>query len=177
MRKILFIIMSMMQILSAENATVDCNKIFELRKHEIARDLERIEEQKQSLEALKNANEELILKKETQLLKREEEVKVALELVEKTKKEALVIFEDNKKMLADIKEAKDDKLSKTYLKMKDAKAAAILDNMKDYEAALILFNLTPKKISKIMAKMDPINASVITKLLSDGPPFEAKKQK
>jgi len=177
MRKILFIIVSMMQILSAENATVDCNKIFELRKHEIARDLERIEEQKQSLEALKNANEELILKKETQLLKREEEVKVALELVEKTKKEALVIFEDNKKMLADIKEAKDDKLSKTYLKMKDAKAAAILDNMKDYEAALILFNLTPKKISKIMAKMDPINASVITKLLSDGPPFEAKKQK
>jgi hypothetical protein len=28
-----------------------------------------------------------------------------------------------------------------------------------------------------MAKMDPINASGITKLLSDGPPFEPKKQK
>ena len=177
MKIILLFLAIMIQTLFAENSSVDCNKIFDLRKHEIARDLERIEEQKQSLEALKNANAALLLKKETQLLEREEEVKLALELAEKTKKEALVVFEDNKKMLASIKEAKDDKLSKTYLKMKDAKAAAILDNMKQHEAALILFNLTPKKISKIMAKMDPNNASGITKLLSDGPPYEAKKQK
>ena len=113
-----------------------------------------------------------MLKKESQILVKEEEVKIALEKVQKTKEDALAVFEKNKKLLADIKEAKDDKLSKTYLKMKDAKAAAILDNMKESEAALILFNLTPKKISKILGKMDPLNASKITKLLSDGPPFD-----
>lgn len=177
MKRTLFFMTIMISTLVAENATVDCNKIFELRKNEIARDLERIDESRQSLQALKNANEELLLKKETQVLAKEEEVKAALQKVEKTKKEALEIYEKNKKMLADIKEAKDDKLSKTYLKMKDAKAAAILDNMQQTEAALILFNLTPKKISKIMAKMDPVNASGITKLLSDGPPFEEKVDK
>jgi len=172
MKRILLLISIMVGVLMAENATVDCNKIFELRKNEIARDLERIDEQAQSLEALRNANEALLSKKESQVLAKEEEVKVALEKVQKTKEEALAVFEKNKKLLADIKEATDDKLSKTYLKMKDAKAAAILDNMKESEAALILFNLTPKKISKIMGKMDPLNASKITKLLSDGPPFD-----
>ena len=162
----------MISILSAQKATVDCNKIFELRKQEIAKELERIDEQAQSLEALKNANEELLLKKETQLLKKEEEIKAELLKVEKTKEEALALYEKNKKVLEDIKDVKDNKLSQTYLKMKEGKAAAILDNMEQNEAALILFNLTPKKISKIMAKMDPNNASLITKLLSDGPPFD-----
>lgn len=172
MKRTFFLITIIISVLFAENATVDCNKIFELRKQEIVKELERIDEQAQSLEALKNANEELLLKKETQLLKKEEEVKAELLKVQTTKDEVLALYEKNKKVLANIKDAKDDKLSQTYLKMKEDKAAAILDNMKQSEAALILFNLTPKKISKIMAKMDPNNASKITKLLSDGPPFD-----
>ncbi|HIP47092.1 MAG TPA: PDP protein [Campylobacterales bacterium] len=172
MKRTFFLITIIISVLFAENATVDCNKIFELRKQEIVKELERIDEQAQSLEALKNANEELLLKKETQLLKKEEEVKAELLKVQTTKDEVLALYEKNKKVLANIKDAKDDKLSQTYLKMKEGKAAAILDNMKQSEAALILFNLTPKKISKIMAKMDPNNASKITKLLSDGPPFD-----
>ena len=177
MIKLWFLMAIMISPLLAEKATVDCNKIFDLRKHEITRELERIEEEKQSLEALKSANEALILKKETQLLEKEEAVNTTLAQVSQIKKDTLAVYEDNKKMLADIKEAKDDKLSKTYLKMKDAKAAAILDNMKQSEAALILFNLTPKKISKIMAKMDPLNASGITNILVDGPPFDVNSSK
>jgi len=172
MKKIVFLLVIMIGQLIAENATVDCNKIFELRKQEILKELERIDEQEQSLEALKNANEELLLKKETQLAEKEAEIKNELEKVQKTKEEAVALYEKNKKVLADIKDAKDDKLSQTYLKMKENKAAAILDKMEQGEAALILFNLTPKKISKIMAKMNPTNASTITKLLSDGPPFD-----
>ncbi len=172
MIKSFLIIAIMITTLFAKTSTVDCNKIFELRKKEIAKELERIDEQVQSLEALRSANEELLLKKETQLLKKEEEVKASLLKVEAIKKDTLALYEKNKKVLTDIKDAKDDKLSQTYLKMKDSKAAAILDNMKQSEAALILFNLSPKKISKIMAKMDPQNASTVTKLLSDGPPFD-----
>ncbi len=172
MKKVLLVMTIMISTLIAANTTVDCNKIFELRKQEIVKELERIDEQAQSLEALKNANEELLFKKETKLLKKEEEVKAELLKVQKTKEDTLALFEKNKKVLADIKDAKNDKVSQTYLKMKEGKAAAILDNMEQSEAALILFNLTPKKISKIMAKMDPQNASLITKLLSDGPPFE-----
>ncbi len=171
MMRILLLVAIMIGLLVAKSATVDCNKIFELRKQEIYTELERIEEERQSLAALKKANEELLVKKELQLSQREDAIKKELEKVKKIKEEAVSIYDKNEKLLSAIKEAKDDKLSKTYLKMKDAKAAAILDNMKQAEAALILFNLTPKKISKIMAKMDPQNASIITKLLSDGPPF------
>lgn len=175
MKKIVLVVSIMITVVWAEKATVDCNKIFELRKQEILKELERIDEQTQSLEALKKANEELLLKKEKQLIEKEEEIKNQLAEVQKTKDEALVLFEENKKVLENIKDAKDDKLSQTYLKMKEGKAAAILDNMKQSEAALILFNLTPKKISKIMAKMDPQNASTVTKMLSDGPPFDDNK--
>jgi flagellar motility protein MotE (MotC chaperone) len=172
MKKIGFVLSIMILSLYAKNSTVDCNKIFDLRKQEIVRELQEIEESKQSLEALKNANESLFSKKELQLSNREENLSSERQKVDAIKKETLATFEKNKVLLQDIKKAKDDKISSAYLKMKDAKAAAILDKMKAHEAALILFNLTAKKIAKIMAKMEPMHASIITKLLHQGPPFK-----
>jgi hypothetical protein len=42
----------------------ECTKIFEDRKNELLVELERIDEQKQSLDSLKRATEELLRKKE-----------------------------------------------------------------------------------------------------------------
>ena len=152
--------------LYSKESTVDCNQIFDLRKDEISKELEIIEQKRQSLQALKDANEELMAKKEFNLRKKYEEVEAKEAEANEAKKAALEVYEKDKKVLEDIKSAKNEKLSNAYLKMKDSKAATILDQMSQEKAAIILSHLTAKKISKIMAKMNPANASEITKILS-----------
>ena len=161
-----FVLLLVSMTLYSKDSTVDCNDIFDLRKKEIARDIETLEQKQQSIQALKDANEELLAKKEFNLRKKYEEVEAKLEEANEAKKAALEVYEKDKKVLEDIKSAKNEKLSNAYLKMKDSKAATILDQMSQEKAAIILSHLTAKKISKIMAKMDPLNASKITKILS-----------
>jgi flagellar motility protein MotE (MotC chaperone) len=161
-----FVLVLLAMALYSKDSTVDCNEIFDLRKKEIARDIELLEQKEQSIEALKVANEELIAKKEFNLRKKYDEVEAKLLEANRVKKAALELYEKDKKVLEDIKKAKNEKLSNAYLKMKDSKAATILDQMSQEKAAIILSHLTAKKISKIMAKMNPANASEITKILS-----------
>ncbi len=172
MIKYLFLISLFLISLQAKTDLIDCDKIFEQRKDEILREMERIDERQQEFEAYQEASKSLMEQKNQKLSLKLDELNATLTKVENTKKEVLQLYEDNKKILKEIKNAKDDKISATYLKMKDKKAATILDNMPRDKAAQILFTLTPKKISKIMAKMNPVYASEVTLLLKSGPPFD-----
>jgi len=66
----------------------DCTEIFKERKSELLIELERIDEQKQALSALKFATEDLLKKKEVGLTQKEEVVDAKLELI--TSKEASI---------------------------------------------------------------------------------------
>ena len=177
MIKYIFLISLFFATLQAKTDLIDCDKIFEQRKDEILREMERIDERQQEFEAYQEASKDLMKQKNEKLSLKLDELNATLTKVEKTKKEVLQLYEDNKKLLEEIKIAKDDKVRDTYLKMKDKKAAAILDNMPRDKAAKILFTLNPKKISKIMAKMNPVYASEVTLLLKEGPPFDQNSTK
>ncbi len=173
----LLILVLFSTMLFAKNGTVDCNAIFEERKKEIQRDLELLEEKRQSIEALKKANDETLNKKEQFLKKREEKLKIESAKIEAIKKETLDIYEKNRKLLQDMQDTKNNKISQTYSKMKDSKAANILNSMDKTKAAKILSHLAPKKIAKIMAKMNPLIASDITKILSSKMEFDLNSTK
>ena len=166
MKFIFFLILLSLELFSYESSTVDCNQIFEQRKSEIKEELLLLEDKKQSIKALKEANEEILAKKEQKLNKLNKSLQAQKEEVLKIKKETLEIYEKNQKLLKEISDTKNSKIAKAYLKMKDSKAGAILDQMNSKKVAIILSHLTPKKIATIMAKMDPINASKVTKILS-----------
>ncbi len=153
---------------------VDCNQIFEARKDEILRELDKLDEKQEEFELYKEAKLNIIKQKEKELQKREEAVQKSLQEAQKLKKEAQKLKKENEEILKNIKIAKEDKISKTYMKMRDSKAAAIFDTMKQKDAARILFGLKASKISKIMAKMDPQNAAVITKLIEENKAFSEK---
>ena len=156
---------------------IECNKIFEQRKNEILRELDRLDDERQAFELYKDAQNSLLEKKEKKIAQKLQEVNATLQKVTQTKQEIVKLYDDNKKLLEEIKKAKDDKITAAYTKMKDSKAAAILDSMPKPKSASILFNLKPKKIAKIMAKMDPDIASAVTQLLKKGPPFDLNQTK
>ncbi len=172
MKKTFLILSFLISLSYAKAPLVDCDQIFELRKDELLREMERIDERQQEFEAYQEASKTLIDQKNEKLSKKLDELNVILKEIEDRKKEILEIHAKNRELLEQIKVAKDDKVRDTYLKMKDKKAATILDKMAIPKAAAILFTLTPKKISKVMAKMDPNNASKVTLLLKAGPPFD-----
>ena len=59
------ILVSMLSVnLQASSELYECTKVFEERKQELILELERIDEQEQALNALKDATEELLKKKE-----------------------------------------------------------------------------------------------------------------
>jgi flagellar motility protein MotE (MotC chaperone) len=162
---------------STTTATIDCNQIFELRKQEILTELRRVDEREQSFLALKDAQNELLEKKELYIKQKQNDLNATLQKIEDEKDAIRKLKEKNEQLLNDIKKAKDDKLTKTYQKMKDSKAAQILNISKIEDSAKILFNLSAKKSAKIMAKMEPDIASKITKLLDSGPPFDKNSTK
>lgn len=177
MNRVFLILLFIISLSYAKTPLVDCDQIFEQRKDELLREMERIDQRQQEYEAYQEASQTLMDQKEQILSQKLDELNATLTKIEKTKKDVIELHVENKKLLQQIKEAKDDKISSAYLKMKEKKAAVILDNMTQAQAAKILFNLTPKKISKIMAKMDPINASEVTLLLKAGPPFDINNTK
>ena len=145
----------------------ECTEIFKQRKSELLVELERIDEQKQALESLKVATEELLRKKEIKLSQLEEEVNEKLDEVKKREANIKAMLEENKKTLAQLKSTKMDQVAQTYAKMKPGAAAAILSDMDVVDAAKILQALKPKVIGKILSKMDPKKGSQITQLLAE----------
>ncbi|STP12105.1 MgtE intracellular N domain [Helicobacter mustelae] len=185
MKKILFFVF--IAILNAEqnsqNATLQCNAIFESRKNEILLQLKELEEKKQSLEILKKASDELFAKREQKLKNLQKELALKLQEIKDKEKQLEQNQKDsqstikklitkNEEVLKEIREATESKIAQTYAKMKDSKAAAILNDLATKQAAKILFYLKPSEIGKILAKMDPQKAAMLTEILKKGPPFE-----
>ena len=71
--------LSSLMALQTSDRLFDCTEIFKERKSELLVELERIDEQKQALSALKAATEELLKKKESRLKQKEEELDIAIE--------------------------------------------------------------------------------------------------
>lgn len=151
--------------------TIDCTQIFEGRKTELLKEVEKIDEARQSFEALQAATNALFEKQRSAIKEKEDAIAKTKQAIDVKEKSIALMLEENKKLLELIDSKKNGKIDETYLKMKDASAAAILEKLPLHEAAAIIFSLPAKKISLIFAKMDVQKASEITQRLRQGPPF------
>jgi len=156
--------------------TIDCTKVFEERKGELLREVEKIDEARQSFEALKAATNALFEKQKNALKEKENSIAKTKQELEEKEKQIALMLDENKKLLDQVQAKKGDKLDETYIKMKDAAAAAIVEKLPIHEGAAIMFGLPAKKVSQIMAKMNPQVASEITQQLKKGPPFVENNQ-
>ncbi len=156
---------------------VDCNIIFEQRKAEILREIEKIDEQQQALQALQSATQNVLDQKDADLKKREAALAAEKKELEQREEAIKRLLEKNEKILAEIKNTTQSKIGTTYAGMKDSKSAAILENLPESEAAMILFALDTKVVGKILAKMDPQKAANLTQIIQKGPPFETQETK
>jgi len=146
----------------------ECTKIFEERKGELLIELERIDEQKQALDSLKMATDDLLKKKAKKLTQREADLDVRAKEVTERENHIGQMLEEQKKVLAEIKGVKMDKMAQTYSKMKPGASAKILAGMETAEAAKILGALKPATTGKILAKMKSEKAAKITRYLTKG---------
>jgi flagellar motility protein MotE (MotC chaperone) len=157
--------------------SVDCTKVFEDRKQELVQEVDIIDEARQSFEALKAATNALFDKQKAKLDGQRRDISASLDTIKQKEAKIKKMLEKNRNLLEAIKGAKNDKISKTYNKMKDSAAASIIAVLPVDSAAAIMFTLPAKKVSKIMAKMDPTIAAKVTQRISVGPPFDTNKSK
>lgn len=143
----------------------ECTEIFKERKSELLVELERIDEQKQALQALKVATEELLKQKEAKLTQKEEVIAAQLNEISQKESNIKRMLEANEATLQELKSIKMDQVSQTFAKMKPAAAASILADMEQEDAIMILRSLKPNIVGKIFTKMDPKKASQLTTLL------------
>jgi len=150
---------------------VDCVSIFEARKDEIKKEIARLDEARQSLEAFRASSAALFEERNAKLAVKEAEINATLARAQEEKKQTEQLLKKNGEILKELKTMTSDKVGETYGKMKDQAAADVLSAMDRADAASIMYSLSPKKISAIMAKMEPAAASEITLLIKQGPPF------
>ena len=150
---------------------VDCVSIFETRKDELKRELAKIDEARQALEAFRASSAALFEERNTKLAAKEAEINATLTRAQEEKKQTEQLLKKNEEIVKELKAMTSDKVGETYGKMKDQAAADVLSAMDRTDAASIMYSLSPKKISAIMAKMEPAAASEITLLIKQGPPF------
>lgn len=172
MKKIVLVFFIFLNLFARNDITVDCTALFEARKSELIKELEKIDEAKQGLEAYKASLNTLNEQKKSILDKQEEDINATMVKIDNTKKDIQALLKKNEEILKELKTMTADKVSEAYSKMKDQSAADVLSQMGIIKAAIIMYALPPKKISTIMAKMDPKVASDITLILQKGPPFE-----
>lgn len=168
MRKFVFFLLLCNSIVFAEQSDrlFECTEIFRERKSELLVELERIDEQKQALNALKIATEELLRKKEIKLNEKEQEVDAKLALVSEKEARVEKLLHANEEVLKEIKDIKMGNVSQTFSKMKPAAASQILSEMEEEEAVAILRSLKPNIVGQIFAKMEAAKASRLTTLLT-----------
>jgi flagellar motility protein MotE (MotC chaperone) len=168
LRNLIFSVALFSNLLAIEGSEklYNCSKIFEERKDELLVELERIDEQRQALSALKIATDDLLAKKEAKLNKQESEINAKLKSIEDKETSIKSMLEENKKILEEINSKKMDKVSQMYSKMKPAAAASILGDMNVSESSKIFQTLKPKTVGKIFSKMDAKKASEITLMLT-----------
>lgn len=163
---LLMLIFSYVEAIERSEKLFECTKIFEARKEELLVELERIDEQRQSLESLKIATDELLKKKAVKIEKREAAVEQKLAEIKSREENTKKMLEENREVLESIKNQKMDKISEVYAKMKAASAAAVLSDMNVEEAGAILNKLKPKTVGKIFSKMDAKRASELSSYIS-----------
>jgi len=168
MRYFLFTILIATQIFAIQTSDrlFDCTEIFKERKSELLVELERIDEQKQALNALKTATEELLKKKEVKITQKEEVVEKNLATITQKEESIKTMLSKNEAILKEIKEIKINKIAQTFSKMKAASSANILSDMQAQKAVEIMQSLKPKVVGQILTKMDAKKASELTILLS-----------
>jgi len=152
--------------LETSDRLFDCTEIFKERKSELLVELERIDEQKQALSALKIATEDLLKKKEVSLSQKEEVVDSKLAQITKKEESVKKMLAQNEAILKTLKDTKMSKIAQTFAKMKPASSSAILSDMDADKAVVILNSLKPKIVGQILTKMDAKKASELTILLS-----------
>jgi len=161
----IFTITSLMAIQTSDRL-FDCTEIFKERKSELLVELERIDEQRQALDALKIATEELLKKKEVKITQKEETIDQNLALITQKEESIKTMLSKNESILKEIKKTKMNKIAQTFAKMKAGSAANILSDMEAKDALTILKALKPKIVGQILTKMDSKKASKLTILLS-----------
>ena len=168
MKRFVFFLLFCNSFMYAERSDklFECTEIFRERKSELLVELERIDEQKQALNALKVATEELLRKKEIQLGEKEQEVDAKLAVVSEKEARIEKLLHANEEVLKEIKDIKMGNISQTFSKMKPAAASQILSQMPEEEAVAILRSLKPNVVGQIFAKMETKKASSLTSLLS-----------
>ena len=168
MKKIVLIaiLVTFIEALETSDRLFECTEIFKQRKGELLVELERIDEQKQALSALKIATEDLLKKREVAVSQKEEAVDTKLQIVEQKEKNIKETFAKNEKILQELKSLKMSKVAQTFAKMKAGAAANILSDMEAAKAVEILKTLKPKSVGQILTKMDAKKASEITLLLA-----------
>ena len=162
----LFLIFTSLFSLQTSDKLFECTEIFQERKSELLVELERIDEQKQSLSALKTATEELLKQKGLKLDRREEILNTQEAKISKKEKITKDMLTKNKAILKELKELKMDKIAQTFAKMKAGASAKILSDMDAQDAVAILQSLKPKTVGKILTKMDAKKASKLTQILA-----------
>jgi len=160
------LIYSSLFALQTSDKLFECTEIFKERKNELLVELERIDEQKQALSALKTATEELLKQKESKLSQQEEIVDSKLSDISKKEESIKKMMMRNETALKELKSTKMSKIAQTFSKMKPAAASNILSDMPVDEATLILQSLSTKVVGKILTKMDAKKASQLTILLT-----------
>jgi len=83
---IFFFLTLSLSALQTSDKLFECTEIFKERKSELLVELERIDEQKQALSALKTATENLLKKKEAKLKEQEKRVEEKLQKLDAQKK-------------------------------------------------------------------------------------------
>ncbi len=152
--------------LQTSDRLFECTEIFKERKNELLVELERIDEQKQALSALKIATEELLKQKGEKLSIQEEEVDIKLANIIQKEKNIQKMMHRYEATLKELKSIKMSKIAQTFSKMKPAASSAILSDMAANDAMMVLQSLKPKVVGKILTKMDTKKASELTQLLS-----------
>jgi len=163
---IVFFTASSLMSIEVSDKLFKCTEIFKARKSELLVELERIDEQRQALSALKIATEELLRNKQVKVSQDENIVQKKLDEITSKENNIKSMLEKNKQILKKIRDIKMDKIAQTFAKMKAASAAGVLSQMAIKEASVILSSLKPKTVGKILAKMDAKKASQLTVILS-----------
>ncbi len=168
MKNILLVLftLSSLSALQTSDRLFDCTEIFKERKSELLVELERIDEQKQALSALKMATEELLKKKESRLNQKEELIDNKLSEITQKESKIKKMLEENEIILKEVRSTKMSKIAQTFAKMKAGAAANILSGMDPKEASAILTSLKPKTVGQILTKMDAKKASELTLILA-----------
>lgn len=178
MSKFLFIYLLFLGVMFADDSSnntdnvIYCNKIFEQRKNEIVLEVQNLEQQKRLMTSLYEEQQAINDKKLQNLKLQEQKIDTLLKEAADRENEIKELIKQNEELLENIKNAKNDKITQTYAKMRDSKAGAIIENMPLKEAAELLFSMDSKDMSKILSKMTPQRAAQLTEMLKSGPPFE-----